>query len=280
MKRFLLHALLVFPLVPFLNAKEFKVISWNVYYGFNKETEITNGQEWLRKQQPDVVALQELNGFDEVKLATVAKAWGHPYSAILKKNGFPVGLTSKTPIKVISRIREGLWHGCLHARTADTDFLVIHLCPGVQATRAKEMKLLAPVVSEILGEKRRLFALGDFNDKAPRDIEFTNAQKILIKGAKPDNLKDGLYSDEVVGGFIHAGLVDAAAPLPANFSVPTRMKPHADTAVKQAKFLQRIDLVLTDPTTAAEVRTIHTSQDEILSKVSDHYPVIHSSERK
>lgn len=262
-----------------LLAAEFKVISWNVLYGFNHGTRVTEGQEWLRKQQPDVVALQELNGFDEKKLAETALAWGHTHSAILKMDGFPVGLTSKTPIEVVSKIREGLWHGCLHARTADTDFLVIHLCPGILDTRRKEAEILAPVVRDILGQKRRLFALGDFNDKSPLDIEFTNAQEILLTTAKPTNLKDGKYSAEVVGAIMEAGLVDSAAPLPANFSVPTRIKPHADTAVEQVKFLQRIDLILTDPETAKAVRTVHVSQDEVLNGISDHYPVIHSSER-
>jgi endonuclease/exonuclease/phosphatase family metal-dependent hydrolase len=260
-------------------AAEFKVISWNVLYGFNHGSRVTEGQEWLRKQQPDVVALQELNGFDEKKLAETALAWGHPHSAILKTDGFPVGLTSKTPITVVSRIREGLWHGCLHARTEGTDFLVIHLRPGDLTFRRQEVEILAPLVRALLGEHRRLFALGDFNDKSPLDIEFTNAQEILLTTAKPGNLKDGKYSAEVVGGFMAAGLVDSAAPLPANFSVPTRMKPHADTAVEQAKFLQRIDLILSDPETAKAVRTVHVSQDEVLNGISDHYPVIHSSER-
>lgn len=260
-------------------AAEFKVISWNVLYGFNKHTRIIEGQEWLRKQQPDVVALQELNGFDEKKLAKIAAGWGHPYSAIMKTDGFPVGLTSLTPITVISKIHEGLWHGCLHARTADTDFLVIHLCPHEQKVRAKEMGILTPLVQQILAEKRRLFTLGDFNDKSPLDIEFTNDQPLLISGAKPANLKDGKFSAEVVAGFMESGLIDSAAPLPANFTVPTRMKPHADTAVKQVQYLQRIDLILTDKETARETRTIHVSQDEVLNLVSDHYPVIHSSER-
>lgn len=279
MNRFHLLFALALAFASTLEAREFKVISWNVLYGFNRGKQIDAGRDWLARQQPDVVALQELNDFNEQKLAEVAKGWGHPYSAILKEDGFPVGLTSRTPIEVVSRIREGLWHGCLHARTAGTDFLVIHLCPGVRATRVAEMERLVPVVASILRDKRRLFVLGDFNDKSPRDIDYTNAQKILIERAKPLNLLEGHFSGAVVAGFMDAGLVDSAAPLPANFSVPTRMKPHADTAAEQAMFMQRIDLVLTDPATAAEVRTVHTSQDEILSTISDHYPVIHSSER-
>jgi len=264
----------------FARAAEFKVISWNVLYGFNKGTKIAEGQEWLRRQQPDVVALQELNGFTEEKLAQTAAAWGHGHSALLKTDGFPVGLTSRTPITVVSKIRDGLWHGCLHVRTADTDFMVIHLCPHTQSVRKGEMELLAPLAKRLLGEGRRVFALGDFNDKSPLDIEFTNAQEILIQSAKPTNLVGGKFSSEVVGGFMAAGLVDSAAPLPANFSVPTRMKPHADTPVEQVKYLQRIDLILTDKETARAVRTAHVSQDAVLDGISDHYPVIHSSERR
>ncbi len=260
-------------------AKEFKVISWNVLYGFNRGERITEGAEWLRKQQPDVVALQELNGFDEKKLAETSAIWGHGHSAILKLDGFPVGLTSRTPITVVEKIRDGLWHGCLHARTADTDFLVIHLCPHDRTVRVREMEKLVPVVKGLLAENRRLFALGDFNDKSPLDITFTNAQQILIESAKPTNLTGGKFSAQVVGGFMDAGLVDSCAPLPANFSVPTRIKPHAADPIEQARYLQRIDLILTDPRTAAEVRTVHTSQDAVLNSISDHYPVIHSSER-
>src|SRR5690606_18373497 len=102
---------------------------------------------------------------------------------------------------------------------------------------------------------------------SPLDIEFTNAQEILLKGAKPANLRDGKYSAEVVAAIMAPGLVDSAAPLPANFSVPTRMKPHADTAVEQAKYLQRIDLVLTDAETAKAVRTVHVSQDKVLNGI-------------
>lgn len=262
-----------------LHAKEFKVIAWNVLYGFNHGKEMEAGATWLMKQKPDVVALQELNGFDEKKLAKLAKTWGHSHSEILKTDGFPVGLTSKTPIQVVERIRDGLWHGCLHARTANTDFLVIHLCPGVRSTREEEMKLLTPRVAELLRQNRSLFVLGDFNDKSPVDLIYTNAQKILIEKAVPENLLDGRFDGGVVGGFLDAGLVDSAAPLPGNFSVPTRMKSHANTAVKQARFMQRIDFILTDPKTAEALRTTYISRDSVLDAVSDHYPVIHSSDR-
>ncbi len=145
--------------------------------------------------------------------------------------------------------------------------------------RGREMTLLAPVVEALLHEKRRVFVLGDFNDRSPRDLEYINQQPLLMENAKPGNLFNGSYDSAVVGGFLNAGLRDASAPLPANFSVPSQIKPHANTAGKQAKVMQRIDFILTDPDTADEVLSAYTAHDEILNRVSDHYPIIHISDR-
>ena len=46
------------------------------------------------KVNPDVLALQELCGYDEKQLKADAAKWGHNYVKILKTRGYPVGLTS------------------------------------------------------------------------------------------------------------------------------------------------------------------------------------------
>lgn len=53
----------------------------------------------------------------------MAQRWGHGYSVLLKEEGYPVGLSSKTPIKVKTKMLGGLWHGMLHIETAAIDFL-------------------------------------------------------------------------------------------------------------------------------------------------------------
>ena len=65
---------------------------------------------WVKEQSPDVLALNELCGFTEAKLKELAAGYGHPYAAIVKENGYPVGLTSKTPIQVIDRKIDGYGH--------------------------------------------------------------------------------------------------------------------------------------------------------------------------
>ena len=82
-------------------ADRLTIMSYNVLYGFDKGKGLDAGARWIAKQRPDVLALQELNGFTPAKLAEAARRWGHEHAVILKEDGFPVGLTSRFPIEVI-----------------------------------------------------------------------------------------------------------------------------------------------------------------------------------
>ncbi|MBT6102439.1 MAG: hypothetical protein HOH62_00925, partial [Verrucomicrobia bacterium] len=107
-----------------------KIVNWNVLYGFNYKKSVKQGANWIKKQAADVVALQELNGHNQVGLKEVAAEWGHDHAAILKKGGFPVGLTSSQPIEVIERRVKGFHHGYLHCKTHGIHFFVVHFWPG------------------------------------------------------------------------------------------------------------------------------------------------------
>ncbi|MDA7619379.1 hypothetical protein N8655_02105, partial [bacterium] len=99
-----------------------KVVNWNVLYGFNHQKSVKQGANWIKKQAADVVALQELNGHNQARLEEVAAEWGHDHAAILKKEGFPVGLTSSQPVEVIERRVKGFHHGYLHCKTHGIHF--------------------------------------------------------------------------------------------------------------------------------------------------------------
>ena len=85
------------------------------------------------------MALQELNGYPDDKLKADAASWGHPYSALLKTDGFPTGLTSNQPITGIVRTSEGYHHGLLRAETHGHTVWVVHLHPGNWQTRRREI---------------------------------------------------------------------------------------------------------------------------------------------
>ena len=85
------------------NANSLKIISYNIWNGFDRAKDIDrkkNMGDWVVLQNPDVVVLQELNGYTKEKLLQDAKKWGHNYAEIVKITGYPVGITSNKPIEV------------------------------------------------------------------------------------------------------------------------------------------------------------------------------------
>ena len=70
----------------------------------------------MNDQEADIVSLQELNEYNQAKLAEDAKSYGHAYSVLLKEEGFPTGITSRYPIEDVHRVTEGFHHGLLRVR--------------------------------------------------------------------------------------------------------------------------------------------------------------------
>ena len=82
------------------SAQSTKVMTYNVWMGFNKKQNLEVGADWIAAQNTDVLALQELKGFNQERLEQAARKWGHQYSVIFdRQGGFPQGLTAKTPIQ-------------------------------------------------------------------------------------------------------------------------------------------------------------------------------------
>lgn len=108
-----------------------RVITYNVWKGFEDAPERhTAFIEWMKEQNPDIVALQELNGYTEEKLRSDAEQWGHPYSAIYQtKTGYHLGLTSVKPIEIIKTNQNKMTHGLQHCRTSGIDLFNTHLSP-------------------------------------------------------------------------------------------------------------------------------------------------------
>merc|ERR1712130_1081113 len=72
---------------------------------------------YIQEQDVDILALQELNGWDEALLQTYALQWGHPYAVFLRADtGYHLGLTARLPFDVIRTRHQGFWHGMIHVR--------------------------------------------------------------------------------------------------------------------------------------------------------------------
>ena len=112
------------------NINKIRVLSYNVWYGFTKKSERkTDWHNYVKSLKPDIVALQELNGYTPNKLAQDGKSWGHMHSVLLKEEGFPTGITSKFPIRNLKRVLDGYHHGMLSCETGGIQVYNIHLHP-------------------------------------------------------------------------------------------------------------------------------------------------------
>ena len=263
------------------DAQELKIVTWNVLRGFLDGTQIEPAQRWLRGEAPDVVALQEVNGFTEARLGETAKAWGHDFAVMAKESGYPVALTSASPIEVIERGLQGMHHGYLHARTAGLDVVVVHLHPGDWRFRRREVANLEPLVRRLVDAGREVVVLGDFNAHHPLDCSHLDNQAALLsRRAQGKNLiSKRTFDYGVLARFSAAGVADAAyyllgEPAASGGTYPTRVLQHAKTADEQAQFLERIDFVLLSHAAMSRVEDVALPRGGPLDEVSDHYPVI------
>ena len=172
---------------------EFKVVSYNILEGMknDKAANYDNFVEWVKKQNPDVLALQECNGFTESSLKELAQRWGHTDARIMRypNRYYPVAITSKHPIEVVKYMPENaednsLWHNAIHAKIKGFNFVVLHLYPfglypntsssaegSGEEYRISEMTyILDSTMRKYLNEPDWLM-MGDFNSVSPYDKE-------------------------------------------------------------------------------------------------------------
>ncbi len=263
-----------------------KVMTYNIWNGFDwgKDTiRKANCVRWIKEQNPDVLALQELCGYTTDQLQIDAAKWGHLYVVLLKTEGYPVGLTSKKPISLKARLQDDLWHGMLHAETQGIDFFVVHLSPADCDFRFKEANIIAEKVKNCTNPN--YIILGDFNAHSPFDSEALQHNQSLLKKyrtKKPDNkysnLRLGDFDYSVMASFLAIPTIDVSLkfidinhrytfPAPALIGI-------YQTANEVKENKERIDYILTSPeiSTRCTSATIYNNQET--GSFSDHYPVM------
>jgi len=240
-----------------------KIINWNVLYGFNHHQSIEEASHWLKKQTPDIVAFQELNGISENELGEHAVSWGHAYAVTHKENGFPVGLTSNEPIEVLAREAEGYHHGFLHCKTYRIHFFVVHFWPG-KSNDAEEILKRARSLQK---QNEQVVILGDFNGCSRKDEAF------LIANAKKRE-RDYTFVDMVEAqGFIdlvHKHDSQAKISCPSSITIPKWSKDMDELQLKR----YRIDFIFADPSLAENSVAGTISLAKEIETISDHYPVL------
>lgn len=259
------------------------VLSYNLWDGFGPKPEPRRERwlEWMSEQRPDVAALQELNGYTPERLASEARGWGHGYSVLLKEDGHPTGLTSRTPITEIARIQDGLHHGLLRGKTRGIYFYVIHFHPSNFERRIEEAGHLLKDIAQLPDRDACIVLIGDFNGFSPDDRFFYEREPAIEpffamldkrhSGAK--NLNAGRLDYGGIERILEAGYVDVIARLrpsagPVQATFPTDLRRDEELGPDR-----RIDYVFVSPNLSGTVRAARIIRDETTALLSDHYPL-------
>lgn len=235
--------------------------------------------DWMELQNPDIVFLQELNDYTSAKLAKDAKSWNHAYSAILKEDGFPIGLTSRFPIENLKRFKQGFHHGMLRARIRGIYYYGVHLHPSNWEVRQQEMALIIDDIKS-LPRGARIIIAGDFNTFSHFDSTYYAHGKLEPFFANRDiayeeqNLKDGQLDYYVLDKLMQIGFTDSEASLrPDSYvfsgSFPTMIEKEGEHGDQR-----RLDYVFISENLKHSLTKSQIISTEETLYLSDHLPVI------
>ncbi len=259
-----------------------RVMSYNILNGFNwgKDTEREERLvEWVRRHDPEILGLQELCGFTQEKLEQLAQRWGHPYAIIIKKEGYPVGITSKRPITLKHKMLENAGHGMLHVTTYGFDVLVTHLNPTNTRRRHSESQHIADYIRTHQLDKCIL--MGDMNSHSPFDADYLEAHSVNLKanygGAGSPNLLNGQLDFSVISNYLAIPLIDAcrlyvAPDSRTSYPTPILMGQSKHKEVR-ARHAERLDYIFVSPSLRRQVVDGFIFNGEETDYLSDHYPV-------
>ncbi len=225
----------------------YKVMNYNVWNGLKEDYRRKSFENFMNIINVDVVAYQELCGYTPKKLKELANTYGHSNSVLLKKTGYPVGITSKHNIEVINKKTFGYWHGFLHIKIKGIDYIVVHLSPKSEKYRLKEAKKILGYIENNCS--KNCIVLGDFNSQSPVD-------------KKTDN------EYEVIKLFLNNDFFDSMEKGEFKHTYPTKI--NNDSSVTK----ERIDFQLVSKCINEKIVSAKIINDELNDVISDHYPVL------
>ena len=264
--------------------EKLRVISYNIWNGFEHDaSRRANFINWIKGQQPDILAMTELVGFTEKDLGQLASEYGHKYYAIVKEEGYPVGITSNEPITVVKKQMEGFWHGMLHVKTHGLDMIVTHLSPHDWKFRLKEAQMLTSYIQD--NQLDNCMVMGDFNAYSPFDADWVETHAQLIENMQKwdaeqetyRNMRDGRFDYSVLSKFLSIGLTDICrlyVPADKRTTFPAAFLygwQHGDTRLHGIG--ERLDYILVSPSLVSRCLDARIPNGIETEGISDHYPV-------
>jgi endonuclease/exonuclease/phosphatase family metal-dependent hydrolase len=261
-----------------------KVLTYNIWNGYDwgkdegRRAEVAG---WIKIQDADIVALQELCKYTPEKLGEDARVWGHPHSALLKTTGYSVGGREK--------IRDGMHHGALHCVIQGIDVFVIHFHPGEITIRRKEAGIILDKLAPVRDQNQSYLVLVDFNRHSLFDADLHDPEGSLLtrmkerypdKGTEAGNLTYGDLDYSMMSSLLAFPLMDVCRPFTTGLgergSFPGRILGpiNKETEEQLVLRLERIDYILASPYLSARCTGARVCNGKENHFLSDHYPVV------
>ena len=280
-----------------ITKKPMKLISYNVYWGMKQDstTDKSKFAEWIRKQDPDILALQEMNGFtagiyefapkgaNPNNLRKLAESYGHPYVVIVREPStdgsvtFPVAITSKYPIINVNRVLDNNIHGFIEAEIEGLHFIVTHFHPFSSQKRSYEIdQILATIKSKPTNQKWMF--MGDLNSVSPLDKSAYKDNKLRNfiredRKKRPHNQNLGIddaLDYTIQQKILDFGFIDALRYFHPEFDATAPTKLFYD----QSKSPVRYDYLYVSGNMKKDITKCEIIKDSFTDIYSDHYPVV------
>jgi exodeoxyribonuclease III len=263
-----------------------RVVCYNLLEGFqNRPERKRQTLSWIADRKPDVLALQELNGYTPEHLAQEAREWGHSDSVLLKLEGYPCGLTSNKLMQDPQRLVQGFQKGVVYARTHNIDVFVVHHSVAGWEARLSEAALIIARAKAAMQAGRHTLVLGDFNalsrldqdwyaaNPGVREYQWACDQKFGWRGTRNGELD---YS--VMESYSAAGLADVVAQRTQGprdrLSYPTLLLEADAASGNHLGRSARLDYILASPELAERCRHASVERTDGTAMQSDHYPLL------
>ena len=242
-----------------------KIISYNILMGMKTDT--TEGKQqfvaWVKEKDPDILALQECNGFTQKSLEALAATYGHPYAVIVQTNGYPTGLTSKYPIAAIQKVNENMTHGFIMARIEHYNIVVLHFNPHQYRKRREEVAMVLKYIA-LEEDRKNWVIMGDFNSHSPLDKALHSNGRVIARQQSVTKERPhihNLINDKEIDYTVQQSMLDAGFV-------------DAVHAGGNATSDSRIDYIYVSKDLRRKLRHASFILDDFTKKFSDHRPII------
>lgn len=248
-----------------------RIASYNLYEG--AQDTYSQLQEFVAEQNPDVLCLQEANGWDSgtpSRLEEFGETTGLPHYVFGNSNTrFKLATFSRLPLLASEVVTDGFWHSAVRTTVGYKDDALdvwnVHLNPRGEDERVKEIARLIALTDT----NRPTVITGDFNSLSALDQYPDEMLSVLATQGITKFGVDRLRFD-VTERLTRAGFVDAANELiSATNTVPTPANKDMYHATEM-----RLDYMFVTKVLARSLGSVHVPKNLLTDVISDHYPLV------